>query len=171
MHVRIFRAQTNLQAIGSILDIPEFVTDVRLEAQFPTGLQGTPPTLDVAVFGKSGHVWGAESKFCEPYRTKDHRDPFKASYFPDGPGLWETRGLPLCEQLARDLRDHAISFDHLDVPQLLKHALGLSNHETPASLLFLWYDEGAAGQELQQEIRTFSDRIDAGLGFRSSSYQ
>ncbi len=135
-HLRL----TNLEAIGTILDIAEPVADVRFEATFPTGLHGTPPTLDVAVIGPSGHVCGVESKFCEPYRSKGKRDPFAASYFPDGPGLWKARGLPRCEQLARDIMDGSVAFQYLDAPQLLKHALGLFNQEQPATLLNLWYD-------------------------------
>ena len=166
-HLRL----TNLKAIGAILNIAEPVAEVRFEATFPTGLQGTPPTLDVAVAGPSGHVCGVESKFCEPYRSKGKRDPFAASYFPDGPGLWEARGLPRCEQLARDLRDRTVTFAYLDAPQLLKHALGLFNQDRPATLFYLWYEEGAEGQAHKQEIATFASQIDRQLGFRFSSYQ
>ena len=166
-HLRL----TNLKAIGAILNIAEPVAEVRFEATFPTGLHGTPPTLDVAVTGPSGHVCGVESKFCEPYRSKGKRDPFAASYFPDGPGLWETRGLPRCEQLARNLKDLTVTFEYLDAPQLLKHALGLFNQDRPATLFYLWYEEGAEGQAHKQEIATFASQIDRQLGFRFSSYQ
>jgi hypothetical protein len=163
--------QTNLKAIGTLLDIAEPVADVRFEATFPTGLHGTPPTLDVAVTGPSGHVCGVESKFCEPYRSKGKRDPFAASYFPDGPGLWEARGLPRCEQLARSLRDRTVTFEYLDAPQLLKHALGLFSQQHSASLLYLWYDEPPEGQALKQELAHFTKELDTRLGFRSCSYQ
>ncbi len=163
--------QTNLKAIGTILNIAGPVAEVRFEATFPTGLHGTPPTLDVAVTGRSGHVCGVESKFCEPYRSKGKRDPFAASYFPDRPGLWEARGLPRCEQLARDLRDRSITFDYLDAAQLLKHALGLFTQEEQATLLNLWYDEGTEGHTLQQELAVFAEQVDPRLGFRSFSYQ
>ena len=163
--------QTNLKAIGAILNIAEPVADVRFEATFPTGLRGTPPTLDIAVTSPSGHVCGVESKFCEPYRSKNKSDPFRAWYFPDGAGLWEARGLPRCEQLARNLRDRSITFEYLDVAQLLKHALGLFNQVEQATLLHLWYDEGTEGQALQQEQAVFADKVDQRLGFRSLTYQ
>ncbi len=166
-HLRL----TNLKAIGAILNIAEPVAEVRFEATFPTGLHGTPPTLDVAVTGPSGQICGVESKFCEPYRSKGKRDPFAASYFPDGPGLWEARGLPRCEQLARNLRDRTVTFEYLDAPQLLKHALGLFSQQHPASLLYLWYDQPPEGQALKQELAHFTNEVDTRLGFRSFSYQ
>ena len=163
--------QTDPQTIGTVLDFPEPVADIRFEDQFPTGLRGTPPTLDIVVQSESGLVCGVESKFCEPYRSKHRSDPFTESYFPDDTGLWEARGLPRCEQLARDLMNGSVTFQHLDAAQLLKHALGLFNQERPATLFYLWYEEGAEGQAHKQEIATFADQIDPRLGFRFSSYQ
>src|SRR5690349_3745831 len=38
---------------------------LRFEAQFPTGLDGIPPNLDIVVRLRSGDTLAIESKFCE----------------------------------------------------------------------------------------------------------
>jgi hypothetical protein len=86
----------NPEEIGRLLKIPEPVVQVTFEVEFPTGLRGTPPTLDMVLVDRTGVIWGIEAKFCEPYRPKSKRPPFADSYFPDGEGLWASRDLAGC---------------------------------------------------------------------------
>ena len=163
--------QTAPQAIGHVLGITEPVVDVEFERRFPSGLPGTPPTLDVVITTSSGKLWCIESKFCEPYRAKDKRDPFASSYFSTGIGLWDDRGLPRCQELATALRDGGRLFEYLDAAQLLKHALGMLNQDAPATLTFLWYAHEAEATPLRGELSEFKGRVDTVLGFQSITYQ
>lgn len=144
------------------------------EAQFPTGLGGTPPHLDVAMGLKCGVVIGVESKFTEHLeRSTVGKSKFEASYFPLSGGMWASVGLPECQTLAEELRDQQHRFEFLDPWQLLKHALGLAtNLGNRFSLRYLYYDfPGNRSKAHRQEIQTFVSRVGAEIGFRASTYQ
>ncbi len=158
--------------IGSAFGVDEGVLDVQFEVGFPIGLGGTPPTLDLVVVTESGPICGVESKFCEPYRSKDKKEPFAAAYFPRRVGLWTGKGLPRCQEFAKDMNNGAIAFERLDAPQLLKHALSLFNQPKPAILRFVWYDQPSSEADtLRAELEEFGERCNASLGFRSFTYQ
>lgn len=55
--------------VGAATEPPHF------EAQFPTGLQGVPPNLDVAICLRSGITLAIESKFCEWLTPKSLAKP------------------------------------------------------------------------------------------------
>ena len=60
---------------------------ITFEAQFPTGLKGNPPNLDVALAYSDGHVIGVESKFSEWLTPKSkNKEPFKSKYFSEDTG-------------------------------------------------------------------------------------
>lgn len=159
-------------AISGALGLGRGATDFAFEAPLPSGLQGTPPTRDFTFVDGGGWLYGVEAKFCEPYRAKPARAPFADSYFPDRDGLWEKRGLPKCQELARELQAAEITFERLDAGQLLKHALGLRKQPRPSSLFFLWYAEiGGEQTKLQAELEVFARRVDRVLGFRAVTYQ
>jgi hypothetical protein len=148
--------------------------EVRFEVQYPTGLGGIPPNLDVVLERRDGFVIALESKFTEWMKAKTaNLAPFKDKYFPAGTGLWEKAGLPATQRLAESMQAGDIFFRHLDAAQLLKHALGLANNlGTGFRLFYIYYD--ASGDEAlahEIEIKKFSDRVGEELGFRSVSYQ
>ena len=160
------------EQIGSAIDVDAKVVDVQFETGFPTGLGGTQPTLDLALVTETDTICAVESKFCEPYRSKDKRDPFAAAYFPDDGRLWADKGLPRCQDLAEDMRRGSVRFERLDVAQLLKHALGLFNQPKPATLRFIWFDQPSSEADtLRDELEKFSEWCDTSLGFRAFTYQ
>lgn len=144
------------------------------EAQFPTGLEGNPPNLDVAVRLRSGETLAIESKFCEWLAPKSSsKPPFKDKYFSPTADLWERAGLPHCQQLANDMQFKPERFRHLDAPQLLKHALGLAtNLKQQFALWYLWYDWPSRESEKHgREVEVFAARVGRELRFRALTYQ
>lgn len=160
------------QAIARALLVPDAVEEIRLEAKLPTGLRGTPPTLDLLLVAATRLAWGIESKFTEPYQARAEREPFASAYFADEGGLWARRGLPRCQALAEDVNDGRVRFRYLDAPQLLKHALGIRRTYPDGKLLLLWYDVGAPeARALEAEIAMFAGAVDDALGFRAMTHQ
>ena len=150
------------------------IQSLDFEAQFPTGLGGTPPHLDLAITLGSGAVIGIESKFTEYLdRSTQGRGSFRPSYFPTSEGLWAAKGLPACQALAEELRDHQHHFEHLDPWQLLKHALGLATSSGPNfSLWYLYYDcLGPRSDAHKREIQTFANRVGNETRFKALTYQ
>lgn len=146
----------------------------RFEAQFPTGLPGTPPNLDVALTLASGTVVGIESKFTEWLTPKRASRPaFKDKYFENGIERWASNGLPRCQALAADLASGAAFFRHLDAAQLLKHALGLAaQHGDRFALYYLYYDVPCPASTVHaEEVGRFDERVGGELGFKAMTYQ
>src|SRR5260370_1524535 len=115
--------------LGGALELGSEVLALRFEAQFPTGLDGNPPNLDLAVVLANGTTVGVESKFTEWLHAKtQQRETFKPKYFPDRPRLWQARGLRQSQALAQAMGSGAKLFRHFDAAQLLHHALGLATH-------------------------------------------
>ena len=149
------------------------------EAQFPTGLKGTPPHLDVAMTQSTCLVIGIEAKFTEHLkRSIRGKSKFKTAYFPKSGELWNEKGLPACQTLAEVLRaeEHRGGrqrFEHLDPRQLLKHALGLASRMgNRFSLYYLYYDWTAEGLEAhRQEVDLFDERVGHEIRFRGLTYQ
>ena len=158
------------------LGIEEALAAVSIEQQFPSGLRGTPPTLDVVLTLADGRLIAIESKFTEWMTKKRVKlDDFSSKYLSADPGHWVACDLPRCQQLATEIATGAVSFRQLDALQLLKHALGLQRNAAGRfSLLYLYYDyEGAsdlAGLHRDEAAR-FASLVDNALGFRSLSYQ
>lgn len=147
---------------------------VRFEVKFPHGVKGKAPNLDI-VFGQApGAVAAIESKFGEWLWIKRPKaEPFKAKYFPERKDLWRSNGLPQCQALAEDIRASRTWFRWLDVPQLLKHALGLSMQLGDRfSLSYLYYDWRCPWQnEHREEISRFSNLVGSELRFSAMTYQ
>ncbi len=102
---------------------------------------GIPPHLDVEFSGNKLKPLAIESKFTEPYHRHTKRT-IKDKYL-NVPGLWAR--LPRCGKLVKHIREEEqarTSFTYLDVPQLLKHILGLAYAFGPTGfeLLYLWYE-------------------------------
>ncbi len=129
------------------------------------------PNLDILVRLLDGRAVGIESKFTEPYSSDDGHGVISAKYFAEATGLWRTARLPAAQQLADRLEPEWI---HLDVPQLLKHLLGLAcDPERPGTLLYVWYDTGRADASVhRQEIERFAAAVaNEPVAFRHITYQ
>lgn len=157
-----------------IFGLDKELATIRFEGQYPTGLPGNPPNLDVVLELQSGLTVGIESKFTEWLTAKSpNKVAFKEKYFPPGEGVWERVGLPETQRLAEEIQSGSRFFRHLDAPQLLKHALGLATHCGSSFRLFYIYFDGAGveGDTHRQEISMFSERLNADLSFKAFSYQ
>lgn len=127
--------------LAAALDLTQTVDLIEFECQFPTGLPGNPPNLDVCMALNNGHTVAVESKFGEWLVQKPQgKESFKPKYFQKPGGTWSAVQLPRSQALAESVREGKIHFQYLDVPQLLKHALGLATCKgTTFSLIYLYY--------------------------------
>jgi hypothetical protein len=163
-----------LAPVASALGLEPGPDRFGFEAQFPTGLGGTPPNLDLAFSYPDGRILGVESKFSEWLAPKTSRkEPFKAKYFPQGELLWSRVGLPSAQRLAESMQKCERAFRHLDAAQLLKHMLGLATAAPgKVSLYYIYYDcPGPESLVHRAEIETFSDLVGTDMRFYSTSYQ
>ena len=143
------------------------------EKKLPTGLGGTPPTLDVWLqLGREG--WAIESKFLEYFTPK--RALFSTSY--------TRRALPWAEdcwwQVLEDSQKGGKR--HLDIAQLVKHYFGLSRlllqeKEVTSGILLYLFWEPENGLEIdvchrhREELQEFSGQVaDSAVAFRWMSY-
>jgi hypothetical protein len=114
-------------SVLNALDLRTGGREVKFEAQFPTGLPGNPPNLDLCVWRTDASLVGIESKFTEWLTAKAaSKELFKPKYFPPDRALWTSYDLPACQRVAQALVRQELAFRYLDAPQLLKHALGLA---------------------------------------------
>jgi hypothetical protein len=142
---------------------------LRFEVQYPTGLGGVPPHLDVVIDRSGGVPLAIESKFTEVYSAAHNE--FRPSYF-EARGLWV--GFEQTRELAAAMADGSEGFEHLGAAQLVKHALGLKNAFGPKGfrLLYLWYEwPGEIAAEHRIEIGRFADAIDEDFDFAAMAYQ
>ena len=156
------------------LGLADEIVTIGFEQQFPTGLAGNPPNLDVALKLANGNVVGIESKFSEWINpTSKNSTPFKPKYFPPGRELWSDRSLPRAQQLAQSINTGEQIFKHLDAPQLLKHALGMATQlGDKFSLFYLYFNcPGPESEAHSDEVNYFGSLLDDGLGFKALSYQ
>jgi hypothetical protein len=134
---------------------------VSFAAQFPTGLDGNPPNLDMCVSRTDGRLVGVESKVTEWLAPKPaSKEYFKPKYFPQQCRLWERRGLRAAQLLAEDIHARVKHFRYLDAPQLLKHMLGLASTERQFDLYYLYF--AVVGPEAavhRAEIQEFKESV------------
>ncbi len=133
------------------------------------------PNLDACVtYGADATIAlaGIECKFCEPYsRTKKQLSArYMASELAP---LWN--GRPHVRSLAEACCTGNSGYQHLGVPQLLKHLLGLRRRGAgrQTHLLYLYFDgTGAAAERHRDEISRFGSAVASdGVGFSAVSYQ
>ena len=156
------------------LDLESQIVNIAFEAQYPTGLTGNPPNLDVTLELAGGYVIGIESKYSEWLSPKPQgKAPFKSKYFPPGSGLWNERGLIRSQELAEQMSRGDVRFRYMDVAQLLKHALGLSTQlGDQFSLYYVYLDwPGEESAVHSEEIEQFNRRVSDELGFVALTYQ
>lgn len=161
-------------ALQNALQIDKEISSVFFEGQFPTGLPGNPPNLDVTLELVGGFTIGIESKFSEWLTPKPKsKEPFKTKYFPPGHGMWSDRGLPASQELANQMNSGITLFRHLDAPQLLKHALGLATQlGDQFSLYYIYLDwPGKESKVHGEEVNRFAKFVGDELGFKVVTYQ
>lgn len=164
----------DLSVLSASLGLQSKINSIKFEEQFPTGLIGNPPNLDVVLELQDEKVIGIESKFSEWLTPKSKSVPsFKAKYFSDGQKRWKNLGLPEAQKLAEAIYNGEEIFVYLDAPQLLKHALGMATKlGNRFSLIYIYFDWDSAESALhRQEIDRFAALIDEVLGFKAMSYQ
>ncbi len=158
---------------------PDAGYSLDFEAQFPTGLGGTPPHLDVAITLGGGFIVSIEAKFTEHLkRSTRGKSKFTRSYFTESGGLWADKGLPACQALAEslwaeELRGGRQRFEYLDPRQLLKHSLGLVTQlGSRFSLCYLYYDcLGKRAEAHRREIDFFNELVGEDIRFNALTYQ
>lgn len=161
-----------LSSIASALGIKQSPSDFRFEAQFPTGLGGKPPNLDLAFLYPDNHILGVESKFSEWLEPRSNAH-FKAKYFPGHTLVWSQAGLPRAQSLADEMQRQKRVFRHLDAAQLLKHMLGLAIAAPgQTSLLYLFFDyPGQESSIHRAEIEEFAEGVGSDMPFYWATYQ
>jgi hypothetical protein len=155
------------------LNLPTGAVSLVFEKQFPTGLNGNPPNLDLAMKWADGTWLGIESKFTEWLTPKPaSKEHFKPKYFPQEEALWAGRGLARCQELAALVHTLGVIYRHLDAAQLLKHALGLACSGSKFELLYLYFDlPGLESSVHRAELEDFSNRIAGDFPFHVRRYQ
>jgi hypothetical protein len=155
------------------LGLAQGAKSLRFEAQFPTGLEGEPPNLDICIERTDGALVAVESKFTEWLAPKSaSKECFKPKYFPSDRRLWERLGLWGAQRLAEDIHAGVKRFRYLDAPQLLKHALGLATSARAFELCYLHYEvHGAEADVHRAELQEFSRAVAGDFPFHAMTYQ
>lgn len=143
------------------------------EEKLPTGAPGMPPNLDLVIPLSDGRLIGVESKFTEWITPKRGMVSSLDPYVDRDASYWSRAGLPACDEVVGRIRSGHETYDHLDVPQLLKHALGLARAAKGGWFLrYLYLD--APGPEAvvhRVELGRFEAAVGHELGFAAISYQ
>lgn len=163
----------NIVSLAKACAIYKGMTELKFEQTHPTPLGGIPPHLDVKFHGVGLKPVAIECKFTETYRLHLKR-MMKPSYY-TSESLWSE--LPACHKLVGRIHKEEIgrsSFNYLDVPQLLKHILGLTTEfgATGFELIYLWYE--VPSQEAKRhryELDKFKKAICDDIRFRDITYQ
>lgn len=159
----------NVAPLSSLFAADRFANRLRFEVQYPTGLRGIPPHLDVVIDKEGNTPLAIESKFAEVYSSAHNE--FRDSYF-EKSGLWD--GFDHVRELASAVADGSVQFEYLGAAQLIKHALGLKKAHGPMGfrLLYLWYEwPSRTAAEHRAEIDRFAEIAQMDLEFASMTYQ
>lgn len=160
--------------LTAAMELSSAIRGIEFERQFPTGLGGNPPNLDVVMLLESGAVVAIESKFTEWMIPKSTaKEAFRPAYFPQSGGVWARLGLTRCQQLAEAIANGRQHFRWLDAPQLLKHALGLATTAPGQFCLhYLYFNaRGTESTAHSEEIQRFSEAVGEEIGFQARPYQ
>lgn len=171
-----WRRNNRIQEIATICGASGSIIGMEFEKTHPIkGMENRiPPHLDVEFAGEIPIA--IESKFTETYNRKTRRnnEDTHLDIYLDNDDIWQ--GIPKIKDLAESIMRQSgarTDFEYLDVPQLIKHILGLRNsYHNGFSLLYIWYkvySEEAFRHE--KELNEFKDRIDKEVDFRICTYQ
>jgi hypothetical protein len=158
------------------LGVDGSASSFEFEAQLPTGARGIPPNLDVLFRLEPSGLLGVESKFTEWMTPKSGMGPSLAPYVESDRSFWILANLPDSDRLARGIGEPGEPrFRYLDVPQLLKHALGLrraAGTDGEWHLRYVYLDYPCSAQARHSsEIEDFTDAVGAELHFGAITYQ
>lgn len=153
------------------LHLRERITRVSFEENFATGIGGNPPNVDVLLRLENDQYVAIESKFTEWLTPRERT--LEPKYFPSGMDLWLDQHLPRCQAVANSLREgERSSFQHLDVPRLLKHVLGLARKTGTYELFYLYFDwQSPEGESHAKELARLKESIGDEIRFRTMTYQ
>jgi predicted nuclease with RNAse H fold len=148
-----------------------FSGEAHLEVECPTGLRGTPPTLDCLVEGP--RILAVESKCTETFHAH------QANFAPAYTGLVASLADRTWQDEYRRLAEDPRRYRFLDAAQLLKHYLGLRRRygDRPVTLAYVyWEPTNAAGVAACRvhaaELREFTNRVrDPRVRFLGVSYR
>ncbi|MCR4424083.1 MAG: hypothetical protein WHU95_07410 [candidate division WOR-3 bacterium] len=142
---------------------------MEFEKKLPTGLQGTPPNLDLFLENDKA-VFGIESKFTEILTTT--KAEFSRSYCPEK--------LPYLKgEFFEIINEYENQKLYLDVAQLIRHSIGLIKKyqgEKEIHLVYLYwlpqnYQNFEKYENHNKELAEFSEKIKkTGINFISMSY-
>jgi hypothetical protein len=170
-----WRRQDRIQYIARCCGAEGIINGMEFEKTHPIkGVDRTPPHLDVEFAGPI--PLAIESKFTETYHRKTRRsnkDTHLHVYL-EHRDIWN--GIPKVKALAESIVQQSgarTDFEYLDVPQLIKHILGLkSNNSGPFCLLYLWYKINSnEAKQHEEELARISARIKDEISFRTMTYQ
>lgn len=170
-----WRRQNRVQDIASCCGAEGNINNIEFEKKHPIkGMDRTPPHLDVQFSGAI--PLAVESKFTETYHRKTRRDnkDTHLDVYLQHSDIWE--GIPrtktLAESISRQSRART-DFEYLDVPQLIKHILGLTcSYSSRFSLLYLWYKVNSyEAKQHEKELAIFSTSIKDEISFKTMTYQ
>jgi hypothetical protein len=155
------------------LGLARDIESLKFEQKFSTGVRPRSPNLDVVLNLAGGGLLAIESKFTEWIGTSG-RKALRKAYLPAEHQRWKAAGLISAQGIA-DAYGKDSGFKRLDVPQLLKHMLGLATQkESPEwHLKLIWHrcDEQAA-KEMDGEIKRFQVELaQDGPRFSHMTYQ
>jgi hypothetical protein len=170
-----WRRQDRIQDIGRCCGAKGAVTSMKFEKTHPiTRMERTPPHLDVEFTGSI--PLAIESKFTETYQRTTQRPLAKTrlNAYLKRDDIWD--GIPKLKHLACDIVEQSSArteLEYLDVPQLIKHTLGLKcSYPRGFSLLYLWYKvDSKEATRHEKELAAFRNQIDSDLTFRTMTYQ
>lgn len=148
-------------------------TRLEFERKLPTGARGTPPNIDVVITRDDTRLIGVESKFTEWMSPKEALATSLHPYVNGGASFWLRAALPATHQLVEGMLAGEEVFRYLDVPQLLKHALGLTRKSAPGwELRYLYFDALCAARNAHSsELDRFQAAVGSELRFRAITYQ
>ncbi len=173
----------SLETLTTALGAPLSIKQMQFRQIYPTGIRDNTPQFDVVLFGNTSKPFLIESTFLGHDERYSNNNISTKSYFPNSGELWGKYGLSRCDALARRINADQEEFRKLNVPQLLKHILGLANtFGKDFTFLYLWYDctsgygyasryAAECAAEYRAEVETFMLRLNGEIDFRVMTYQ
>jgi len=164
----------DLTLLLAALSVPGESGTLEFERKLPTGAGGMPPNLDVVITTSGGMVVGVESKFTEWMAPKRGFAASLAPYIAGESSYWSRAGLPEADRLARAVHAGSEEYRYLDVPQLLKHALGLEREAGSQqwALRYVYFAaSGDPSRDHDAEIERFTTAVGGELCFAALDYQ
>jgi hypothetical protein len=166
-----WRSPRDAAPLQQALELTDRITEICFEQPFSTRLPGHPPNLDVVIALEGGGKIAIESKFTEWLSPR--KLSFDPKYFPVEKDLWSSKGLPNCQALAAGFSEPE-PFRFLNVPQLLKHALGLAGKKKEGAneLWYIYFDWKCPERVTHaEELKRFADLVGEEIPFRALTYQ